>query len=133
MLFASCSRVGLGCAMVGAVSNRRGVVRFPGLSMGICDGNCGTGTGSVRVLRFSPVTFSPTIRRTLLLLDATSIRRTSGRSIGTFKESGAVSDVRESFPGEVLLHYFWPVSYALLEFRKGLGQITLTPYWLTQR
>jgi hypothetical protein len=39
---------GLGRVMVGAVSNRRGVVRLPGLSMGICDGNCGTGTGSVR-------------------------------------------------------------------------------------
>jgi hypothetical protein len=108
MLFASRSRAGLGRAMVGAVSNRRGVVRLPALSMGICDGNCGTGTGSVRVLQFSPVTFSTPIRRTLLHLDATSIRMTSGRSIGTFKESGVVSDDRESFPGEMLLHYFWP-------------------------
>lgn len=120
MLFASCSRAGFGRPMVGAVSNRRGVVRLPDLSMGICDGNCGTGTGSVRVPRFSPVTFSPPIRRTVHL-NATSIR-TSGRSIGTLKESGLVSDVRENFPGEVLLYYFWSVSYALLEFRKDWGK-----------
>jgi hypothetical protein len=67
------------------------------------------------VLRFSPITFSTPISRTLLHFDAASIRSTSGRSIGTFKENGIVSDVREHFSGEV------PISSALLEFRKGLG------------
>jgi len=44
----------------------------------------------------------PPIRRTHLHLDATSIRMTSGRSVGIFKESGAISDVREHFVGSTV-------------------------------
>lgn len=109
-------------AVVRAVSNRRGVVRLPGLSMGICVGKCATETGSVRVLRFSHVTFSPPFRRTLLYLDATSIRRTNGRSIGTFKESGVVSDVREHFPGKYCHIIFGRSLLHFISFVKEWGK-----------
>lgn len=113
-LLASCNRTDLGRDMVQAVSNRTGVVRLRSCPWGFFDRKYGTGTGSVLVFRFSPVIFSPPICRTRLHLAASRIRRTSGRSIGTFKESSVVSDVREHFPGTYchiivgrsLLHYF---------------------------
>jgi len=84
--------------------------------------NVALGAGSVRLLRFSPVTFSPPIRNTLLHLDATSIRRTSGRIIGTLKERGVVSDVREHFPGKYCHILFSRSLLHFLSFVKEWGK-----------
>jgi hypothetical protein len=65
--------------------------RLPGLTRSIpCDssgGRSGTVTCFFPVLRFSPVTIIPSMLRTHLHLTSTVIRRTSGRSLGTFKQS----------------------------------------------
>lgn len=130
MLFAPCSRSGLGLNMVRAVSNRRGVVRLPGLSMGICDGKCDTGTGSVRVLRFSPVTSSPPIRRTHLHLDAAIIRKTSGevqelsKKAALFRMSGSI--FRGSAVTSLLAGHF---RTSLVSSRSGENDVNaLLPY-----
>ena len=50
----------------------------------------------LQVLRFCLVNFSPPMRHTHL--NATSVRRTNGRSQGTIKESGVLVDDEEHWP-----------------------------------
>jgi len=48
---------------------------------------------SLPVLRLSPVSITVPMLHTFLHIDTTFIRRTSGRRVGTFRQSRALSDI----------------------------------------
>jgi hypothetical protein len=70
-------------------------VRCQASQCGICDGQSDTVTGFLRVLQFSPVSIIPLTLHTHLLFNTTLIRRTSGRSFGTFTQNIVLSDIGE--------------------------------------
>jgi hypothetical protein len=57
----------------------------------------------LRVLPFCPVSIIPPIPHTHRHLATTLVRRTSGRSLGTLKQSNALSDIWEHWTRSTLL------------------------------
>jgi hypothetical protein len=67
----------------------------------ICDGRSGTGVVfSLRGLQLSTLTITSPFPHTHLHLNNSLTRRTRGRSLGTFKQSSALSDMWEHWTGK---------------------------------
>ena len=77
------------------------------LQAGPCEiygGQRAPGQVFLSVLLLSPVSIIPPALHILLLINATCIRRTSGRTLGTFQQSSALSDIGKHLGRKILLH-----------------------------